>query len=117
MMSIAAPFLVFLLIGAFAAYHRLRLAVWAAITAAGLVACWLLGANGTATIVAGLIAAVIAVPLLVGVWSDRARRPLHAFNVRLQERSAVSRAFHRYEDGSMRHRFQLRRGIDAGPVD
>src|SRR5690606_5846759 len=64
-MSIAAPFLVFLLIGAFAAYHRLRLAVWAAITAAGLVACWPLGANGTATIVAGLIAAVIAVPLLL----------------------------------------------------
>ncbi|MGQ4661572.1 acyl-CoA dehydrogenase [Lysobacter sp. F6437] len=64
-MSIAVPFLVFLLIGAFAAYHRLRLAVWAAITAVGLVACWLLGANGAATIVAGLIAALIAVPLLL----------------------------------------------------
>src|SRR5690606_33546472 len=64
-MSIAAPFLVFLLIGAFAAYHRLRLAVWTAITAAGLVACWLLGANGVATLIAGLIAALIAVPLLL----------------------------------------------------
>ncbi|MGH8072965.1 MAG: acyl-CoA dehydrogenase [Lysobacter sp.] len=64
-MSIAAPFLVFLLIGAFAAYHRLRLAAWTAITAAGLVACWLLGANGVATLIAGLIAALIAVPLLL----------------------------------------------------
>ena len=33
-MSILAPFLAFLLAGAFAAYHRLRLAWWAAITAA-----------------------------------------------------------------------------------
>ena len=32
-MSIAIPFLAFLLAGAFAAYHRLRLAVWAALTA------------------------------------------------------------------------------------
>ena len=64
-MSIALPFIVFVLIGAFAAYHRLRLAVWAAITAAGLVACWLLGANGIATLIAGVVAALIAVPLLL----------------------------------------------------
>src|SRR3546814_8749910 len=32
-MSIAIPFVAFLLAGAFAAYHRLRLAWWAAITA------------------------------------------------------------------------------------
>ena len=31
-MSVAIPFLAFLLVGAFAAYHRLRLAYWAAIT-------------------------------------------------------------------------------------
>ena len=31
-MSVAIPFLAFLLAGAFAAYHRLRLAVWAALT-------------------------------------------------------------------------------------
>ena len=36
-MSIAIPFLAFLLVGAFAAYHRLRLAYWAAITATLLV--------------------------------------------------------------------------------
>ena len=51
-MSIVAPFLAFLLVGAFAAYHRLRLAVWAAMSATVLVACWLLGANPTATVVA-----------------------------------------------------------------
>lgn len=64
-MSIAIPFLAFLLVGAIAAYHRLRLPVWAALTATVLVACWLLGASGTATIVAAAVLALIAVPLLV----------------------------------------------------
>ncbi|HET6783218.1 MAG TPA: acyl-CoA dehydrogenase, partial [Pseudoxanthomonas sp.] len=64
-MSIVAPFLAFLLVGAFAAYHRIRLAYWAAITATLLVACWLLGANQTATIVAAVLVALIAVPLLI----------------------------------------------------
>ena len=49
-MSILLPFLAFLVVGAFAAYHRLRLAYWAAITATLLVACWLLGANQAAVI-------------------------------------------------------------------
>jgi acyl-CoA dehydrogenase len=64
-MSIAIPFLAFLLVGAVAAYHRLRLPVWAALTATALVACWMLGASGTATVVAGLVTALIAVPLLL----------------------------------------------------
>ena len=64
-MSIALPFIVFLLVGAFASYHRLRLPVWVALTAVGLLACWLLGANPTATAVAGVIAALVAVPLLL----------------------------------------------------
>lgn len=64
-MSIVAPFLAFLLVGAFAAYHRIRLAYWAAITASLLVACWLLGANHTATLVAAVLVALIAVPLLI----------------------------------------------------
>lgn len=64
-MSIAIPFLAFLLIGAIAAYHRLRLPVWAALTATALVACWLLGANPTATIVAAVLVALIALPLLI----------------------------------------------------
>ena len=49
-MSIAIPFLAFLLVGAIAAYHRLRLPVWAALTATVLVGCYLLGANPTATV-------------------------------------------------------------------
>ncbi|MCC4597445.1 acyl-CoA dehydrogenase [Xanthomonas campestris pv. phormiicola] len=64
-MSIVAPFLVLLLAGAFAAYHRMRLAVWAALSATLLVACWLLGANHTATIVAAVLLALVAVPLLL----------------------------------------------------
>lgn len=64
-MSIAAPFLVLLLVGAFAAYHRMRLATWTALTAVALVAAWLLGAHPVATIVAAVITALIAVPLLV----------------------------------------------------
>lgn len=64
-MSIAIPFLAFLLVGAIAAYHRLRLPVWAALTATVLVGCYLLGANPVATIVAAALVALIAVPLLV----------------------------------------------------
>ncbi|MDY4285506.1 acyl-CoA dehydrogenase [Xanthomonas sp. LF06-19] len=64
-MSIIAPFLVLLLAGAFAAYHRMRLAVWAALSATLLVACWLLGANHVATIVAAVVLAAVAVPLLL----------------------------------------------------
>jgi len=65
MMSVATPFLAFLLVGAFAAYHRLRLVYWAAITVTVLLACWLLGANGIATVIAALLVAAIAVPLLI----------------------------------------------------
>jgi acyl-CoA dehydrogenase len=64
-MSIAVPFLALLLVGGFAAYHRMRLPTWAALTAVVLLACWLLGASGAATAVAGAIAAIIAVPLLL----------------------------------------------------
>ena len=64
-MSILAPFLAFALASAFAAYHRLRLASWAALTATLLVACWLLGANQTATVVAAVLLALVAVPLLI----------------------------------------------------
>ena len=64
-MSAVLPFLALLLAGAFAAYHRLRLAVWAAITTTLLVACWLLGASPVATAVAAVLVALVAVPLLV----------------------------------------------------
>lgn len=64
-MSVLIPFLAFLVAAAFAAYHRLRLAYWVAITATLLVACWLLGANPVATSIAAIILAIIAVPLLL----------------------------------------------------
>lgn len=64
-MSVIVPLLVFLLAGAFAAYHRLRLAVWATLAAGLLVACLLLGANLTATIAMCLLVVLIAVPLLL----------------------------------------------------
>ena len=64
-MSIVLPFLAVLVVGAFAAYHRLRLAVWAAAAITLLVACWLLGANQAATITAGVLVLLVAVPLLL----------------------------------------------------
>ena len=64
-MSIALPFLALLLVGAIAAYHRVRLAIWAAATLTALIGCMLLGANITAAIIATLLAALVAVPLLV----------------------------------------------------
>ena len=64
-MPILAPFLVLLLAGGFAAYHRLRLSVWATLTSALLLAGWLLGASGAATLVAALLVAWVAIPLLV----------------------------------------------------
>ncbi|PRH83070.1 acyl-CoA dehydrogenase [Arenimonas caeni] len=64
-MSILAPFIVLLLAVLLSAYHRWRLAVFAAIAATGLVACGLAGANLTATIVAAALLAVTTLPLLV----------------------------------------------------
>lgn len=65
-MSVAIPFLVLILTGTFAAYHRLRLATWIALGATGLVACWLLGAPVGATMVAAALLALVAALLLIG---------------------------------------------------
>ncbi|MGY0505483.1 acyl-CoA dehydrogenase [Luteimonas sp. e5] len=64
-MSIALPFLILVLATGLAAYHRWRLAIWAALAASGLVLAWLAGANQTAVLVAAVIAALIALPLLI----------------------------------------------------
>ncbi len=64
-MHIAVPFLILVLAAGFAAYHRMRLATWTALTVALLLGAWLLGASGTASLVAALIVAWVAVPLLV----------------------------------------------------
>ncbi|TBR10886.1 MAG: acyl-CoA dehydrogenase [Lysobacter sp.] len=83
-MSIAAPFLVLLVLGGVAAYHRLRLASWVALSAAGLVACLLLGANATATVVGGVLLALVAVPLLVpALRQNFVTRPLLGFYTKI----------------------------------
>jgi acyl-CoA dehydrogenase len=83
-MSVVLPFLAFLLAGAFAAYHRLRLATWAAVTALLLLGCWLLGANHAATLAAGIIVALIAFLLLVApIRKSLVTPPLLKFYTRL----------------------------------
>lgn len=83
-MSVVVPFLLLIVAGGFAAYHRLRLAWWAAITASLLVLAWLFGANGVATVVAGLLVALVAIPLLVpGFRKARITTPLLAFYTKL----------------------------------
>ncbi|MEA5124548.1 acyl-CoA dehydrogenase [Xanthomonas floridensis] len=64
-MSIVAPFLLVILAAGIAAYHRMRLATWVAISACVLVACWLLGANLTATIVAAALVVLVSAPVLL----------------------------------------------------
>ena len=64
-MSIAIPFLLLILAGAFAAYHRWRLATWVAVSAVLLVGCALFGASATATAVAAVLLVLVALPLLL----------------------------------------------------
>ena len=64
-MSIFLPILALFLASAIAAYHRLRLAVWAAISACLLLACGLLVSSPTATLVIAALTALVAVPLLI----------------------------------------------------
>src|SRR6476620_2747421 len=83
-MSVVVPFLLLILSGGFAAYHRLRLAYWAAITASLLVVAWLLGANATATVIAALLVAAVSIPLLVPTFRKaRITTPLLAFYTKL----------------------------------
>ncbi|MCC7248380.1 MAG: acyl-CoA dehydrogenase [Lysobacter sp.] len=70
-MSIALPFLAIVLVCAICAYHRVRLAVCAAIIATLLAACWLGGANKTATLVAAILAGLVAFPLLISPLRKR----------------------------------------------
>ncbi|MFL6591591.1 MAG: acyl-CoA dehydrogenase [Luteimonas sp.] len=64
-MSVALPFIVVLLAGAFVAYHRLRLPVWVAASAALLVACWLFGASHVAVGIAAVLLVLVSLPLLL----------------------------------------------------
>lgn len=83
-MSVLVPVLAFLIAGAFAAYHRLRLATWVAITASALLACWLLGASHAATLVMAGVLALVALPLLVpAIRKPLVTAPLLSFYTKL----------------------------------
>ncbi|HET8765201.1 MAG TPA: acyl-CoA dehydrogenase [Rhodanobacter sp.] len=83
-MAILMPFLSILVAGAFAAYHRWRLATWVALSAALLVACGLLGASATATVAAAVLLALVAVPLLVpSIRKPLVTAPLLKFYTRI----------------------------------
>ncbi|MFT3805752.1 acyl-CoA dehydrogenase [Arenimonas sp.] len=64
-MSIIAPFLALLVVAGIAAYHRWSLAVFAAIAASVLVVCGLAGASFAATVTAGVLLALVVLPLLI----------------------------------------------------
>jgi len=83
-MSVVAPFLFLLLASGFAAYHRLRLATWAALGLTGLLACWLLGAHPAATLAAAVLLLLVAVPLLVpAIRKPAITAPLLKFYTRI----------------------------------
>lgn len=64
-MSVVVPFLALLLATGFAAYHRLRLGQWAGLSALLLAACWFTHVHDRATLVAAVLLAVVALPLLI----------------------------------------------------
>jgi len=83
-MAIVLPFLSVLLAGAFAAYHRWRLAAFVALSAVLLVACALFGANPTATVVAAALLALATAPLLVpAIRKPLVTAPLLKFYTRI----------------------------------
>lgn len=83
-MSMLLPFVAVLIAGAFAAYHRYRLATWVAISGVLLLACWWGGASHVATGIAALLVLLIAVPLLVPAFrKPRITAPLLRFYTRI----------------------------------
>ena len=83
-MSIVLPLFALLLVGAISAYHRLRLPLWAALSATALVACALVVDDRTATIVCAVLLALVALPLLVPqIRMPLITRPLLGFYVKI----------------------------------
>jgi acyl-CoA dehydrogenase len=71
------PFLALLLAGAFAAYHRVSLRTWTVLSVVALGIALLLKASVVATVIAGLLFAAVAIPLLhVGLRRSRLTAPL-----------------------------------------
>jgi acyl-CoA dehydrogenase len=63
-MTYVLPFFALMLAGAFAAYHRMSLRSWAVLSVAALLLALLFNASVPATVIAGLLFAAAAVPLL-----------------------------------------------------
>jgi len=83
-LPILAPIVALVAATAFCAYHRLRLAIWAAIVASLLVACWLLGAHQITTLVAAGFVLLVSVALLIPPLRKAAiTTPLLKFYTRL----------------------------------
>ncbi len=76
-MSILLPFLALLLAGMVAAYFRVSLKSWVALSVAGLVLALLFKASVVASVIAALLLALVAVPLLhTGLRRSRITAPL-----------------------------------------
>ncbi len=83
-MSIALPILVLLLITGIAAYHRFSLAVFAAIAATALVAVGIFGGNFIATVICGVLLAVVVLPLLITPFRQQfITKPLLGFYTKI----------------------------------
>jgi acyl-CoA dehydrogenase len=83
-MSIVVPFLILLLVGFAAAYHRLPLLIWVLLTGVSLAAGAALGTNATATIIAAVLIALVALPLLIpAIRLSLITRPLLNFYTRI----------------------------------
>ena len=83
-MSIALPILVLLLITGIAAYHRFSLAIFTAIAATALVAVGIFGGNFIATLICGVLLALVVLPLLVTPFRQQfITKPLLGFYTKI----------------------------------
>ncbi len=70
-MSVLIPFLILLVVGLVAAYHRFSLAVFTAVAASLLVAAGLFGGNFVATVTCAALLALFSLPMLVTPFRQR----------------------------------------------
>jgi acyl-CoA dehydrogenase len=83
-MSIALPILVLLLITGIAAYHRFSLAVFAALAATALVAVGIFGGDFIATVICGVLLAMVVLPLLITPFRQQfITKPLLGFYTKI----------------------------------
>jgi len=83
-MSIALPFIVLLLIVGIAAYHRFSLVIFTALAATALVAVGLFGGNFIATVICGVLLALVTLPLLLTPFRQQfITKPLLGFYTKI----------------------------------